>query len=412
MKIAIIAGRDPNFKNDTDGGSVFLKNLIRDSLDKGHKVDVYTPLGFSGSEFDNKKLAEQGKYTEKEFKNLNFFRFTVDDDSTVKTGANEDENSYFLNRINLSFRLAKYFEDKKLFNYDLVFILHVANAFGVVNEGFTPIEKTVMFPMMTSSTYALFSTVPKEYIDLEKKTLQKFLHISSPAEDEMNLIVRDFEVKKNNIFKTNRGFDITNFIPKQRISIKDNKTIKLFSANGIRPQKNHLFFVPLVIFLIQNGLDVEVHLTGNDGASHNKVYNEYRDKFWNEVKNNNLEKYFISHGVVTEKELNNIMSSSDIALYPCTAETFGKSALESMATGLPTIVGNNIPAFGEFIINKKTGMFIDLDVEVFGKEILNLINHPDQYVSISRLGIKQGERFTWKNVMDEFFAELGKRLAK
>ena len=406
MKIAIIAGRDPDFKNDTDGGSIFLKNLTKELVKRNHNVDIFTPLKVSGGVFDKKKIIKASK---KKFNGkLKIHRFPIKHIQTLNKNGNSE--NYFLNRIKLSHEIAKFFENKNLFSYNLVYILHIANAFQIIKKDLTPINRTILFPMMTSPYYRLFSTVPKIYIKHEKETLRKIKHISSPSLDEIKTIKKFFEIPEEKIFKTNRGFDNNVFLKNVRGSIYKKSSINLFSANGIRPQKNHLFFIPLVKKLMENSIKVRVHLTGNDGNSHNKMYNEYAKNFWLETTRNNLEKNFISYGIVSEKKLAHIMDTSDIAIYPSIAETFGKSALESMATGLPTIVGSNLSAYNEFIENGVTGISVELKPEVFVKEIINLINNPNYYHKISRNGIKKGHLFTWRKVINDFFKTQKQRL--
>lgn len=406
MKIAIIAGRDPDFKNDTDGGSVFLKNFVNELSYLGYNIDVYIPQGVSGGVQNKEKLSDQNEFNTN-IGNISVYRFLTQKIEDTY-GIRQDED-YFHNRIQLSYRIAEYFEDKKLLAYDLVFVLHVANAFGLVAKDLLPLEKTVLFPMMTSPTYSLFSSVPDKYKEQEKIVFSKIKHVSSPSDDEIKIISLAYGIPKKIFFKTNRGYNDKNFEKSERFGLSPKNTINLFSANGIRPQKNHLFFIPLLKELLKHSIDVRLLLTGNNGHSHHKLYNDYADKFWEEIRANNLEKYIISHGVVSEKDLVSIMGQSDIAVYPSTAETFGKSALESMATGLPTIVPNNIEAYTEFILHEKTGISVELDPTKFSREILKLISEKELYHGISKSGIHKGESFTWKKVVQDFLIELKKR---
>lgn len=408
MKIAIIAGRDPGFKNDTDGGSVFLKNFTLELIKRNYYVDIFTPMDVSGSVYNiNKTTSIDQNLFDSYSTNLNIYRFPIL--YNILSHKNDKLENYFLCRIDLSLKIGGYFSKKKLFSYDLIFILHMANAFGILEQNASPLNKTILFPMMTTPTYKLFSEVPQNYIDMEKKVFEKIKHISSPSNDEIITIINFYGVPKDKFFKINRGYNNDIFTNLEHTSIKNKKTVYLFSANGIRPQKNHLFFIPLVKRLIKYSVNIHVRLTGNNGHSHNNIYNEYTNKFWEEIKINGLEKYFTAYGIVSEKELNKIMRTSDIAVYPSVAETFGKSALESMATGLPTIVGSNIKAYDEFIIDEETGISANLRPEIFAQKIIKLINDDEYYHKLSINGIHRGLLFTWEKITNDFFVELTKR---
>lgn len=409
MKIAIIAGRDPGFKNDTDGGSVFLKNFALELIRANHHVDIFIPINVSGGNYNTSKTASLNKdFLYPHNANLKMRRFPVPHNA-MSPENNDKLANYFLRRINLSSKIGDYFNDKKLFSYDLIFILHAANAFGILKQKNSPLDKTILFPMMTAPTYKLFSEVPRRYIDMEREVFKKIRHVSSPSDNEIATIVNFYGISKNKFFKANRGYDNNVFTKLERPGIGNKKTIFLFSANGIRPQKNHLFFIPLIKILAANSINAKVLLTGNNGHSHNDDYNNYTNRFWDEVKTNGLKKNFTAYGIVPEKRLNEIMQMGDIAVYPSIAETFGKSALESMATGLPTIVGNNIKAYEEFIVNNETGISTNLKPEIFAQKIIKLINNDAYYRKLSANGIKRGELFTWEEITISFFSKLAQR---
>mgnify|MGYP005838483593 CR=1 FL=1 len=395
-KIAIISGRDPRVADDTDGGSVFLKYLSAELVNRNNTVDIFTPLGVTAASFKKEKAEEQLKENN-DGANPNFHHISLNEKNLlIKSGSD-----YFLRRIERSKEVAQFFKENSLFEYDLVYMLHLANSFSLVSEGLLPLEKTVFFPMMTSAHYSLFSNVPEEYIESEKQVLQKAQHVSSPSDNEIDAIVSNFKVDRDKFFKVNRGFNEERFPAQERFGIKEDKKIVLFSANGIRQQKDHMFLIPVVNRLRNRGFEVEVHLTGNNGKCHNPSYNEYYEKFLRSISFNNLEKEFIIYGVVTEKEMVSIMSSSDVAVYPSSSETFGKSALESVASGLPTVVCSDVPAFSEFIKHGITGCVTNRNEEEYSEEIIRLYEDPDYYHNISKNGIALRQRFSWCKVIDD-----------
>lgn len=395
-------------KHDTDGGSVYLEYLVETLTKCGAYIDVYIPSGVKGAIYNKERDSQQKSSTGSNIWDNEIVRviyFPVDQCTRNDVDITED---YFCARIEKSSYIAKFFADRKLYSYNAVYILHMANAFAVIQERLTDVDNTVVFPMMTSVHYEKFSEVPKEYIEAEQSVFDCIKHICSPSEDEICNIQKRFSVPKHKLFKVHRGFSDNDF-PPQKHCVTNTNIITLFSANGIRPQKDHLFLIPLVVELLRHNLHVHVHLTGNNGHSHNPVYNAYTKKFWGAVKDSGLTNHFTAHGVVNRTELVRIMSSCDYAIYPSISETFGKSALESVVSGLPTVVFDDVPAFGEFIIHNDTGIITPREPIACVKTILDIHKNPNLYKNIRTQGLKLRDTFTWNSIMRDFIQKQHSR---
>lgn len=404
MKIAIVVGRDPLIRTDTDGGSVFLEYLIHKLEERYDHIDIYIPSGVIGGVYSSSR-AKQQQGTKKYGKHANLIYFPV---PNQQSSIAQDQN-YFLERIKRSEGFVNYFSDKKLYAYDIVCILHVSNAFALVSHDLSPLNKTVLFPMMTSENYKLFSDVPNAYVQHEQKTLQKIKHVCCPSDDEINKIRNKFDIPRTSLFKVHRGFEANDFPPHQRNKIPFDTPIRIISANGIRPQKDHLFLIRVAKELLHRKVPFQFLLTGNDGQSHNPKYNEYTQKFWKTVQENDLSSYFTPYDVVDRKKLVSLMNESHIAVYPSISETFGKSALESMATGLPTIVCDDIPAFKEFMTHEQTGYILSRDAIAWADAIERLREDAQLYNKISASGIALRSQFVWNKVMNDFVEKLTER---
>ncbi|MBF05399.1 hypothetical protein CL644_01690 [bacterium] len=402
MKIAIIAGRDPKIHTDTDGGSVYLEYLQSKLQDKSHDVTTYIPQGVKGG-----IVSSQHSYKQKLNKNNSnqtiYFPLSIQHQNR---GIISQED-YFYRRIDISKACVDYFSDKKLFDYDAVFILHCANAFGITEKDLLPFERTVLFPMMTTMHYKKFTTVPSEYEQLERATLSKMQHISTPSDEEADVLLNFFSLEPSRVFKTNRGFSVDDFPFHQHTRSGALKEIKILSANGIRPQKNHLFFVDLTASLLSAGITPRILLTGNNGRSHNPTYNNYTKQFWNYAREKGVQDYITAYDVIPRAQLVRLLVEADIALYPSTSETFGKSALESAASGLPTIVFDDIPAFTEFITHNETGIITQRSIEACTRVIIDLcLDDISRYQYISEQGKTLRNRFNWNTIFASFFEQL------
>lgn len=76
-------------------------------------------------------------------------------------------------------------------------------------------------------------------------------------------------------------------------------------------------------------------------------------------------------GLLPQKKLFELLSESDIFLYPSAMDTFGFSLLEAMAYGLPIITINTefTRSRNEIVENKKTGFIFDVNERLSFKEI-------------------------------------------
>lgn len=404
-KIAIIAGRDPYMRDDTDGGSVFLEYALRELESLHIETDLYLPLGVAGGLYNESRALSQVSRPA-------MLRTIY---IPVATGTPRDfiqDEDYFLARIERADALAQACTKDMFSKYDLVFVLHVANAFSLVENGILPIERTVLFPMMTSSNYQEFSSVPKTYIEHERKTLERMEHICTPSSDEANRLITELGARATSVFKINRGFDPQDFPVQNHAAPLSTEKLSLLCANGIRPQKDHLFLITVLEELLtKRSSGVHLHLTGNNGRSHNPKYNEYTDLFWKTAKERNLLKHITAHDIVSRTRLVKLMRNSHFAVYPSKSETFGKSALESAVSGLPTVVCDDIPAFLEFIQNGTTGIIAPRIASQFAEALLRASDDSMMYKTISQNGIALRNQFEWSTVTKNLVTALTVRFA-
>jgi len=394
MNIAILCGRDIRRTEDTDGGSVLVRNLARELLHVGHAVEIFVPGNTIGGSAHERTYEDE---TEDEF---TIKRFPVDLAGLDLESGGEDPHVYFLNRIAISEREAEYFSDGSLLKYDRVYIIHIAHAFGLMHRGLVPADRTVIFPMMLGSFYGAFESVPAAYTQMERRTLTEARHIATVSDAEQAVLTDVYGVPPTCIYKVGRGYDADAFKCRERSAFPSGR-INLLCANVIKPQKDQRFFLDLVEAARQSGLDLHVHLVGVKGKTHRANYNQYAADLQAEVVRRNMEEYISFVDVLPQEELSELMMRSTVALYPSRTETFGKSALESMATGLPTIVFDDVPAFGEFITDGYSGLVIPRSAHAAIEALQALRDDQNLYQTLSANGVAVGRTFTWPHVIKD-----------
>lgn len=401
MKIAFITGRDPTKQDDTDGATVLVYALAKQLATDGDCVDIFVP------DYDrcvvSPARAHGNERIQRITDSVRVIRFPIQT-------ATHEPDEYFARRSQRSDQEAAYFTDTLLSAYNLICIFHITHAFALVEQEKLPLTRTVLFPMFLGSYYAKTRVVPDEYTQRERTTLQALAHISSPSRDEVQVLIDDYGVSPDACFYTPRGFDTTVFPARARTHVA-NETIQIINPNNIKPQKQQRQFVPLVQWLRGLGIAVHIHLLGALGTTTDREYSSYGDALLNDIATYELEDAFTFHGIVTQQQLQEHAQRADIAVFPSQTETFGKAALEMMASGLPTVVFDDVPALSEFIEHGITGMRVPRDSRSLAHTVAALYRSPELYRRLSIEGMAASRRYSWEAVTAQFCEQLRARNA-
>jgi alpha-1,6-mannosyltransferase len=100
--------------------------------------------------------------------------------------------------------------------------------------------------------------------------------------------------------------------------------------------------------------------------------------------------------VADRRQLATVLASADVVLAPGPIETFGLSALESLASGTP-VVANRASAVGE-IIDGTSGSTADLDPAAWVAAIETLTSRPR--AGSARDARRRAEQFPWSRTVD------------
>lgn len=405
-KVAIITGRDPLLKSDIDGAAILVDNLVSGIRSKGHAVDIYTPRGYSGTNADEKKAIAQKDGVVSLDLHSRVIRFDM---PQIPLTTTDDAGKDLFNRVIISNSEADFFADRKLFDYDAIFIIHMAHSFGIFERDLVPPEKTVVFPMLLGSFYSKYLNVNTAYLDAEKKVFKKARHVQTPSHSEGDELVSVYGCNSNSVFVVPRGFnsDIFDIHPRS-VSPSDPN---ILCANVVRMQKGQHILVPTAAHLRDRGFRAKFQIIGLNGDTYSKGYNKYAADFSQMIKDASLDDYFEFLPAIFQRDLARKMSDSNLAVYPSVAETFGKAALESMACGIPTFVFDDVPAFGEFMQDGKSAIIIPRDPVLLASSIIDLWADSERYQKISEGGIATGKSFDWKNVVEQMLKTIGERLS-
>ncbi len=101
--------------------------------------------------------------------------------------------------------------------------------------------------------------------------------------------------------------------------------------------------------------------------------------------------------------LGSMIASSDLMLVPSQKESFGLSALEAMASGVP-VIASRVGGLPEVVDDGVSGYLFDLgDVNEAANKCLQLLNDPGLYEELSKGAIRSAaEKFSMEKMIDRY----------
>ncbi|GIV38829.1 MAG: glycosyl transferase [Thermonema sp.] len=192
---------------------------------------------------------------------------------------------------------------------------------------------------------------------------------------------------------------IHNGVPKARLwqspTYREQPPLKIGSVGRLSPEKGHKDLLELAEYLIQDGMEVEVHIAG-DGAERPELERLIRQK--------HLQQKVFLHGFVTQPVL--FMQEIDVLVHTARWEGFGFVLVEAMAQGRP-VIAYDAGSTGEIVEHGKTGFIVPMgEVEQLAEAVRMLRSPARRHM----MGIAAIERvrqcFLWENKLEEILHYL------
>ena len=130
--------------------------------------------------------------------------------------------------------------------------------------------------------------------------------------------------------------------------------------------------------------------------------NEYLQFLHEKIERYSLSKQVFFLGFVDGAEKEELITESDILLFPSINENFGNVVLESLSLGTPVIASNGTPWDN---LNKyNCGYCVDADVDVFLEKITDLLSL-DRYTVFNNC-LELSKKYNWSEIANNFFKEM------
>lgn len=189
--------------------------------------------------------------------------------------------------------------------------------------------------------------------------------------------------------------------------------LNCFMSKGEILKKYHLdqkltFLIPSRLEIVQKGQDIAARALGlakEKIPEFQIVFSGLDDQY---VKNSNIikkicDQYNIACHFIKFLDINEAYKIADVVIIPSRSESFGYSALESLAMGKKTVL-SNIPTFLDFAKLTPLAFASDLSPECFADKIIDAVN--SKKTSRSKSWLKKYDPKVWAVKYIEFYEEI------
>lgn len=216
-------------------------------------------------------------------------------------------------------------------------------------------------------------------------------HIITVSEFSKKEISSYFNVDENRISVVYNGVD-EKFKPR-KLNLQEKY---ILGVSSIAFHKNFISLIEAFSKLkIKN---IKLYIVG---GLNEKIFGKNARRILNEMKKN---ENIVFLGRVNDDKLIDLYSNAICFVYSSLYEGFGIPPLEAQACGCPVVI-SDIPVFKE--IYKDTALYFDpLDTNDIARKIDEIINDENLRNVLREKGLKNANRYTWKNSAKSFFSIL------
>jgi glycosyltransferase involved in cell wall biosynthesis len=291
-------------------------------------------------------------------------------------------------------------------DYDAIFVCHMSNLFGadrIVRSGARPM--IVGFPLCLGESYrACGEQVPSGYILREKQCLARANLLITPSSVEHRQLIETYGVAPARIKVIPRWYDPTlfSYVPRTLAS-----PLELVFVGSHRRCKNTRALLPVIQELLRRRIECCLHLIGPYNARGIPDTDSYTREFLDDVAAKQIDRHVVLHGAVLYQDIPKILERCHIGITLTRWETFGRTIIEGMATGLPMIVPADVPCFTESLQNGQGVFMVSRGEEDICNTVIRITSSAMVYGSQSLSAAAAVSKFRANEVCPRLERELG-----
>ena len=275
--------------------------------------------------------------------------------------------------------------------YDKIIFVHIFHILDLCDCITSELsDKIILFPMMLTPSYIASSeSVPQFYTEKERNSLFKIGKIITPSCYEKEQITKFYNIPASKVVTIPRY--VSDTFTNNIHSVSHPKECVICYVASIKKQKQNRLALELLNVLCNQGIDAKLKMVG---PIHDQdVYIDLMDY----ISKNNLENKFNHYGTISKAEIDSLYSKATFGISVSLCETFGRSVMEGLTSGLPMLVMNEIACLKT--ASSSTAGFIHVNtIEEMASSIIMLMNNPDYYKELSLAAANFGTEFRRKNI--------------
>lgn len=415
MKIALITARaDPYIHPiDVHGGTTLVLNLINSLVNKGHEVHVFTRLdeyNENNPQYKNVRALRQkeagvGKIVMANGLSVYRIPYVSYPEKPEKWTSQVKESKAFLQNV------YPYLQNLKPDVFHYFHLLSFVGWYSLYDQ-IPWLSKSTFSPLLLS-VGRKFEVLPQERIDCERKVLKQIPVISCQSTGEINTIICNYGLDKENIVKVPLGVNTAIYYPKLNFDrVMDSKRTLLISPNSIKPQKKQIEAIRVLRYLQDHGHDVVLAYMGNI------IDTEYMDQITKIIANVGLRLDYLEKvpsreemlqlkadvlflPTQSEQVLSDFIRSGDIAIFPSTDEGFSLMNINCMSCGTPPTC-SLIPEYAEYMKAGVNSIAVEVDKgwEGFATGIEYYLKDRRKLKELSMNATASVQEFSWGNLVE------------
>jgi glycosyltransferase involved in cell wall biosynthesis len=257
-------------------------------------------------------------------------------------------------------------------SYDALLLQHVSSGFGLPVTSEAVCGRVVIVPMFSGSCYLRCGeTVPRAYLDAEKRALQMAGAVLCASDVEAADIANTYAVPREHILVMPFGIDLSAYRFMRRAI--DHSCVELLYVATVKRQKNQIEAIRVLGQLRALAIRARLHLVGSIAD----------ENYWQSVRAKiaelQLQNDVHYHGVLEPKALVLLSRRCTIAISVALWETFGIAMFEALAMGLPVVTYTDIACVWEYARRDGALIGVPREGKAMSERIAELVAQPGDY---------------------------------